>query len=314
MANLKKQFNVVLTGGNGFLGQHLLMHDAFKRALIIGRTKPAGQCNFKSISLDSEDMSKVLCNKDVVVHVAGRAHVMGESSKNAICEYRIVNTLGTLNIAKQAAKNGVKRFIFISTIKVLGDKTISGRPFNNSDEYDPCDPYSISKVEAEIGLKEIGNEYDMDIVILRPPLIYGRGVKGNFKSIINLLKLKIPLPFGSIKNKRSFVSVENLVDLIVTCIDHPNAKNKVFLVSDDQDVSTPKLFSMLSEAGKKKTFIFKCPIFVLFFCLKIIGKVGIYERLCGSMQVNIEYTKSQLNWTPRYRFKDSLANCWIDVD
>ena len=174
----------------------------------------------------------------------------------------------------------------------------------------PQDPYSISKAEAEIGLKLIGEAHGMEIVIIRPPLVYGKGVKGNFASLLKLAKFPIPLPFGSIQNKRSLVSVENLVDLIVVCLNHPNAKNQTFLVSDDDDMSTSILFSRLADAGGYKAYIFSFPLILLSVSLRVLGKSAIYERLCGSMQVNIDYTKSRLGWKPPFKIKDSLSSCW----
>ena len=303
---------IVLTGGSGFLGTHLLNHEMFREALVIGRTPPANHQYFESISFDSIDtLAEVLQGKDVVVHAAARAHVMKDGAESPLDEYRNINTVGTLNLATQAALAGVKRFIFISTIKVLGEQTEPGQAFKSDDSFSPQDPYSISKVEAEIGLKLIGEANGMEIVIIRPPLVYGQGVKGNFASLIKLARLPIPLPFGSIQNKRSLVSVENLVDLIVICLDHPNARNQTFLVSDDDDMSTSALFSRLAEAGGYNAYIFKFSLTILHISLRALGKSAIYERLCGSMQVNIEYTKSQLSWKPPFKVKDSLASCWL---
>ena len=302
---------IVLTGGSGFLGTHLLNHEMFREALVIGRTPPANHQYFESISFDSIDtLAEVLQGKDVVVHAAARAHVMKDGAESPLDEYRNINTVGTLNLATQAALAGVKRFIFISTIKVLGEQTEPGQAFKSGDSFNPQDPYSISKVEAEMGLKLIGEAYGMEIVIIRPPLVYGKGVKGNFSSLLKLARFPIPLPFGSIQNKRSLVSVENLVDLIVTCISHPNAKNQTFLVSDDNDVSTPELVTMLAEAGGYKAYILFFPLILLSTFFGLIGKKAIYDRLCGSMRVNVDYTKSQLSWEPPFKINDSLASCW----
>jgi UDP-glucose 4-epimerase len=312
MRLLSHSSKIVLTGGSGFLGTHLLNNEAFQEALAIGRTQPRNHQYFQTVSFDVDDnLTEVFNDKEVVVHVAARAHVMDDTAKSPLDEFRHVNTFGTLNLAKQAAIAGVKRFIFISTIKVLGEKTEPGQPFKCDDSFNPQDPYSISKVEAEVGLKLIGESYGMEIVIIRPPLVYGQGVKGNFASLLTLARLPIPLPFGSIQNKRSLVSVENLVDLIVICLNHPNAKNQTFLVSDDVDMSTPILFSRLSEAGGYKPYIFRFPVALLSIALRVLGKLSIYERLCGSMQIDIEYTKSQLSWKPPFKVKDSLSNCWL---
>ena len=311
MEFIDQSSKIVLTGGSGFLGSHLLKHEAFQEALAIGRTPPINHHHFESISFNDIDLlSKVLNNVEIVVHLAGRAHIMNETVTRPLDEYRHTNTVGTLNLARQAALAGVKRFIFISSIKVLGEKTTSDKPFNNNNSLNPQDPYSVSKAEAEIGLRDIGNNSDMDIVIIRPPLIYGAGVKGNFSSLLKFVRLRLPLPLGSIENKRSLVSVENLVDLVVTCLHHPNAKNKSFLVSDDRDLSTPELLSMIAEAGGYKSSIFKCPQIFLASLLTLLGKSAMYDRLSDSMQVDIEYTKKQLDWKPPFKVKDSLSGCW----
>jgi len=303
---------IVITGGSGFLGHHLLSNKAFNEALAIGRTKPDNHQIFRKVSFAEDDnLSEVLIDKEVVVHLAARAHVMNDVSKNSLDLYRQVNTVETLNLAEKAAIAGVKRFIFISTIKVLGEQTEPGQAFKNGDSFNPQDPYSISKAEAEEGLKLIGEAHGMEIVIIRPPLVYGEGVKGNFASLIKLISLPIPLPIGSIHNKRSLVSVENLVDLIVTCLYHPNAANQTFLVSDDEDMSTPLLFSRLAEAGNYSTYIFKFPLSILHFFLRLLGQLPIYYRMCSSMQVDIEFTKSQLSWNPPYKVSDSLRSCWL---
>ena len=303
---------IVLTGGSGFLGHHLLKNEAFRRALAIGRTPPRDHQYFQIVSFDADDdLAGVFNDKEIAVHVAARAHVMNDTSKSPLNEFRLVNTVGTLNLAEKAAIAGVKRFIFISTVKVLGEQTEPGQAFKNGDSFNPQDPYSISKVEAEVGLKLIGEAHGMEIVIIRPPLVYGKGVKGNFASLLKLARFPIPLPFGSIQNKRSLVSVENLVDLIVVCLNHPNAKNQTFLVSDDDDMSTSILFSRLADAGGYKAYIFSFPLILLSISLRVLGKSAIYERLCGSMQVNIDYTKSQLGWKPPFKIKDSLSSCWL---
>jgi UDP-glucose 4-epimerase len=307
--------NIALTGGSGFIGTALLQNVLFQEALVIGRTRPKQCRHFSSVNLDAHcDLTNTLRNIDIVVHVAARAHVMNEKSVNPIDLYRNINTLATLNLAEQAVKAGVKRFIFISTIKVLGDQTQGGRQFNSEDPLNPQDPYSISKAEAEMGLKKIMDHSDMDIVIIRPPLVYGQGVKGNFASLLKLASLSLPLPFGAIENRRSLVSIDNLVDLICTCLDHPNAKNQTFLVSDDYDMSTPDLSRLLAKTGGYNSRIFWFPGSLLWLGLSLIGKKAVYERLFGSMEVDIDFTKSHLNWKPPYKVKDSIVNCWPRID
>lgn len=303
--------NILLTGGSGFLGTALLQHDSFKQALVIGRTRTKYCQHFSFVNLDASCvLTDTLKDIDIVIHVAAKAHVLNEKSVNPIKDYREINTSATLNLAEQAARSGVKRFIFISTIKVLGNQTVGGHRFTSEDPLNPQDPYSISKAEAEMGLKKIMDQSDMEVVIIRPPLVYGQGVKGNFASLLKLASLSVPLPFGAIQNRRSLVSVENLVDLICTCLEHPKAKNKTFLVSDDYDMSTPELFRLVAKAGGYNSHIFWFPRSLFWIFLVLIGKKAVYNRLFGSLEVDIEFTKSHLNWQPPHKVRTSIANCW----
>jgi UDP-glucose 4-epimerase len=307
--------NILLTGGSGFLGTALLQNDLFKEALVVGRTRPKQCKHFSRVNLNACcDLTETLCDIDIVVHVAAIAHVKNKKFVKELHNYRNINTLATLNLADHAARAGVKRFIFISTIKVLGDQTLGGRRFTSEDPLNPQDPYSISKAEAEMGLKKIMDQSDMDIVIIRPPLVYGQGVKGNLSSLLKLSSMSVPLPFGAIKNKRSLVSIDNLVDLICICLDHPNARNQTFLVSDDYDMSTPELCRLLAETGGYKSYIFWLPVSLLRLGLCLIGKKEVYKRLFGSMEVDIDFTKSHLFWNPPHKVKDSIVNCWHSVD
>jgi UDP-glucose 4-epimerase len=302
---------IVVSGGSGFLGRHLLNHFSFCDALVIGRTPPKGHQKFiKTLLMNSDDFVPSLLGKDVVIHLAGRAHIMNDKSANPINEFRAINTTGTLNLAEQASLAGVKRFIFISTVKVLGEQSLPGKPFRHDDPPNPQDPYSISKLEAEEGLKEIGKSSEMEIVIIRPPLIYGHAVKGNFLNLMRLCQSSVPLPFGSINNMRSLVSVENLIDLISVCLVHPNAKDKTFMVSDGNDVSTSVLLKRLAEAGDCKSNVFKFPPRLLYFLFRSIRLQATYQKLFGDLQVDIEYTKSELNWQPPFDLVTSLKKCW----
>ena len=301
---------ILLTGGSGFLGKALLEHSSFYNVISIGRTCPKNCFDHEFIELNSSnDYAKILQNIDVIVHAAGRAHVMKESAKNPRGAYREINTFATLNLAKQAADLGVKRFVFISTIKVLGEKTIGVNRFRHDDDPAPFDDYAISKNEAEIGLKELCSGSNMEFVIIRPPLIYGPGVKGNFASLMSIMSLPLPLPFARIQNKRSLVSLDNIVDLIAKCLEDPRAQNQTFLVSDDNDLSTSELFSLIAEAKGTKINLFKMPEGFLRTLFCILGMRSTYERLYTSMRVDISHTKKQLGWFPINHPRKAIQKC-----
>jgi UDP-glucose 4-epimerase len=293
---------VLITGATGFLGQHILKAvEKTSTTIVLGRNRPDNYLG-EFIQYDLKDTSNLALNLqevDVVIHSAARAHIMNDVSLNPLVEYRLVNTEATLNLAKSAVDSGVKRFIFISSIKVNGESTSSDKSFTADDVHHPQDPYGISKSEAEVQLFSLGLQTGMEIVIIRPPLVYGPGVKANFASLLNLASKGLPLPFACFdQNKRSMVSVDNLVDLIITCIDHPKAANQVFLVSDDYDLSTADLISKLSKVCGKSGFMLPIPVILFNFLAKVIGKQDFIERLSGSLSVDISKTKQLLNWTP----------------
>ena len=234
---------------------------------------------------------------------------MSDDSVDALEEYREVNTLGTMNLAKQAVASGVKRFIFISTIKVNGESTSLEYPFQASDPRDPDDFYGQSKAEAEVKLLELAYNTGLEVVIIRPPLVYGPGVKANFASLLNLVNRGIPLPFGRIStNLRSLISITNLVDLISCCIEHPKAVNQVFLASDDHDLSTKGIILNMCKALEKPNRMFPVPIFFYRIAGKMFKKEDVCERLIGSLQVDITNTKELLSWTPPQKIEDGFKD------
>jgi UDP-glucose 4-epimerase len=295
---------IALTGTTGFLGKELAVQLRNKNTDVIqiGRSKDKSN-NIDYIYVSCIDSSSLFnlstCKCSVLIHCAARVHVMNDLSSDALEEFRDVNTYGTLNLAQQAADAGVKRFIFISSIKVNGESTGHGFPFKSGQCFVPNDPYGLSKYEAEIGLQKIANQTKMEVVIIRPTLVYGPDVKANFASLLNLVSKGFPLPFGCINdNKRSLVSVKNLVDLIVTCIDHPKAANQVFLVSDDNDVSTASMVKHMSQALGKSSRLLPVPLWCYHFVGKLTGKTDVVNRLLGSLQVDISHTKETLGWSP----------------
>ena len=233
-----------------------------------------------------------------VVHLAALAHVPLSRMDDALAACRAINTVATLNLARQAAAAGVQRFVFISSIKVNGEFTQAGRPFTASDPPAPQDAYAISKMEAEIGLREIADETGMELVIVRPPLVYGPGVKGNFAELMRWVARGIPLPLAGIENRRSLVALDNLVDLLLRCVEHPGAANQTFLVSDGEDLSTTDLLRRLAAAMGRPSRLFPLPQSWLRGAAALIGRGDAAARLCDSLQVDMTATREALGWTP----------------
>lgn len=294
---------IAVTGGSGFVGTVLVNKLKRRNVRLIQRRKvelisQIHSCHLHEIS-PSTQFGDCLKFCDVVIHSAARVHVMNDGASDPLDAYREINTLCTGNLARQATQSGVKRFIFISSIKVNGERTNPDVPFSFADQPSPVDDYALSKAEAEQILFEIGKETGMEIVIIRPTLVYGPGVKANFSSLMNLVSKGIPLPFGCLtQNKRSLVSVDNLVDLIITCIDHPKAANQVFLVSDDHDVSTSEMIREMAIALDKPTWQLPVPIWCYKLAGKLFKKSDVVDRLIGSLQVDISHTKETLGWAP----------------
>ena len=258
------------------------------------------------LSADSE-WSSLLVNVDVIIHTAARVHVMNDHSCYPLTEYRCVNVKGTFNLAHQAAQSGVRRFIFVSSIKVNGEETKLDHPFSASEEPAPIDPYGISKYEAEIGLQKIAKETGMEVVIIRPPLVYGPKVKANFATLMRLIARGLPLPLGAIHdNRRSFVALDNLIDLIMTCITHPAAANQTFLVSDGEDLSTTDLLRRIASAMGRPSRLIPIHSSILKAGASLLGKKEMAQRLLGSLQVDIEKTRRLLNWSPPISVDEGL--------
>lgn len=246
----------------------------------------------------SEVLRHAVKDMDVVVHLAARVHVMHESEADAISAYRRVNVEGTLQLARAAAAAGVRRFIYLSSIKVNGESTELGHPFAADDTARPEDPYGVSKLEAEQALIKLTQSTGMELVIIRPPLVYGPGVGANFATMMRWLNYRLPLPLGSIQNRRSMVGLDNLTDLILRCCYHPAAAGQVFVVSDGHDVSVSELLSRIARLMQLPNRLMPVPMPVIRFFAILLGKQGVAQRLCGSLEVDIEKTRRLLGWNP----------------
>lgn len=307
---------ILITGHTGFIGRALVTELSSCKLRLVGRRSLPGQSGeFFQRQLDAhEDFGACLQGVTVVIHTAAQTHVMGDATATTLAAYKTVNLDATINLARQSAAAGVKRFIFISTIKVNGESTQPSHPFKASDKMMAADAYSQSKADAELALHEIAAASSMEIVIIRPPLVYGPGVKANFDSMLRIAKFNLPLPLGAINNRRSMVALGNLVDLIKTCIYHPNAASQTFLVSDDQDLSTSELLRTMVRAYGKKPRLIPMPQGWLFFIGRITGKQDIIRRLCESLQVDISHTKSILGWSPPLSVEQCIKSCIAKED
>lgn len=314
---MSEKTTVLVTGANGFVGSAVMNRlQGGREKECIGTVRDAslvGSVRGNIVGVGHIDAHTnwrtALGSADTVVHTAAVTHGGGRVGDEQKFLLTKVNVDGTLALARQAASSGVHRFIFLSSVKVHGEESLPGRPFSASAPANPSDDYAVSKWQAEQGLREIGRETGMDIVVIRPPLIYGPGVKGNFASLINILAKGIPLPFGAIENSRSLVSLPNLVDLIVCCIDHPREINQTFLVSDNEDVSTPELLRKLADAMEVRPRLVAVPPKLLLWGLTLLAKKDQGLRLLGSLQVDITDTVQALDWEPPVSLQQGLEKC-----
>ncbi|MCC5879162.1 MAG: SDR family oxidoreductase [Idiomarina sp.] len=296
-----------ISGANGFLGRALVDSLGANNMRSFGRQKSTcvEHVNFDLAHSDALN-SNSLIGVDCFFHCAARVHVMEESAEEALPKFQQLNVDATLGLASKCVEAGVSRFVFISSIKVNGEETSKDQLFSRKSKPKPQDPYGQSKMEAELALLEIGRSSGMEIVIIRPPLIYGPGVKANFRKLLKLIDKGIPLPLGGVSNLRSLVGLNNLVDLIVTCSRHPAAVNQVFLVSDNDDVSTPELVRRIGKSFNKKIRLLFIPESVLRLAGKVTGKSEQVQRLCSSLQVDIAHTMQMLDWKPPFSMQAQL--------
>lgn len=309
---MSQQQWLAVTGANGFVGRALCAGAVARGSAVRGITRstcdlPNGTENFVVGNMDDcTDWRGALEGSKVVIHLAARVHVMNDTATDPLTEFRRVNMQGTLNLARQAAAAGVRRLVFISSIKVNGEATARGMSFSADDAPVPLDPYGVSKMEAEQGLRDIAAQTGIEVVVIRPPLVYGPGVKANFQAMMRWLARGVPLPLGAINNRRSMVALGNLVDLILTCIDHPAAANQTFLVSDGEDLSTTQLLQRMGRALGKPARLIPVPPALLKLGAALLGKPAVAQRLCGSLQVDISKTRQLLGWTPPLSVDEGL--------
>jgi len=304
----------LVTGANGFVGLAVLQRlNGMCGVQAVGGVRRAAEFSATVATVievgdltAQTDWSLALGGMDVVVHSAARVHVMQDTEADPLTAFRAVNVEGTLNLARQAAAAGVTRFVFISSVKVNGESTQPGRAFTESHAPNPQDAYGLSKHEAEQGLRQLAANSGMEVVIIRPPLVYGPGVKANFAALMRAVQRGWPLPLGAVHNQRSLVALDNLVDFIVTCITHPLAANQTFLVSDGQDLSTTELVRGMARASGVPARLLPVPVWALQAGARLLGKGDAVQRLCGNLQVDISKARSLLGWVPPVSVEEGL--------
>lgn len=295
---------VLLTGATGFVGAALLAHlqkHANYSVSIASRSEHAElERNCQVFNLGEfgsrTNWRPALTGCDCVIHLAGRAHVLAQES-NSLELFREANTRATLNLATQSAAEGVKRFLYVSSIGVNGSYT-TDRPFSELSLPEPQADYAVSKFEAEVGLLQLAQETEMEVVIVRPPLVYAAHAPGNFHRLLKLVHSGVPLPFGRVNNSRSMIALENLVDFVAFCIDHPAAANQIFLTSDGINFSTAQMIGLLAKGMQRKGALIPFPVSLLRLFAKVLGKQGMYTQLCGSLQIDSSKARQLLGWTP----------------
>ena len=311
--------SILVTGAGGFIGQAVtagLLKQARSVRPVVRNTPAAQRLGLAvadmavvpTLTADT-DWSPALVGVQVVVHCAARVHQLPETAVDPLAAFRAVNVAGTLNLARQAAEAGVRRFVFISSVKVNGESTFEGHPFRAEDPPAPQDAYAVSKAEAETGLRVLATQTGMELVIIRPPLVYGPGVKGNFAVMVNWIRRSFPLPLGCADNRRSLVALDNLVSLIAVCADpakSPQAAGEVFLISDGEDVSTTELIRRVARAYGIKARLIPVPTRWLQIAGGMLGKDVIVDRLLGSLVVDASKAGNLLGWRPVVRMEEQL--------
>ena len=305
---------VAVSGATGFVGRALVARLAtLDRAdvLALTRKNPAervpGVTYIEGGDLSSQDAGQVdLAGVHTVVHTAGRAHILNDRVADPLAAFRLVNTAGTLRLAERAVAMGVQRFVFVSSIGVNGVQTAHGKAFAEADEPRPHNAYALSKWEAERGLARIARETGLEVVIIRPPLVYGPGAPGNFGALMRAVQRGWPLPLGAVHNQRSLVALDNLIDFVITCIVHPQAAGQTFLVGDGRDLSTTELVRGMAHAAGVPVRLVPVPVWALQAGATVLGKGDAVQRLCGNLKVDISKARSVLGWIPPIAVEEGL--------
>jgi nucleoside-diphosphate-sugar epimerase len=303
---------VLITGETGFVGGALMrrLRADSRPALAACRSGQAASMPWPAAEVGDigpeTDWRRTLTGVDCVVHLAARVHVMRERAVDPLAEFRKVNVGGTARLARQAAAAGVRRLVFVSSIKVHGEHSAPGQPCRPQDPLAPADAYARSKHEAELELRRVAADTGMEVVIVRPPLVYGPGVKGNFRRLAQLARYAVPLPLGAVDNRRSLIALDNLVDFIAVCVDHPAAANQALLVSDGQDVSTPQLYRRLGKAFGRTTRLPALPVALLRAAATALGRQAAWQRLCGTLQADDSQARARLDWRPPIDLDEGL--------
>jgi nucleoside-diphosphate-sugar epimerase len=305
---------ILVTGANGFVGPHVinvLLKNGYSVKAVVHTTWSNAPHGVKIIAADLSspvDWSDAICGVSTIIHLAARVHQMDESPQMALDEFRNINTRATLELAEQAAKAGVKRFIYLSTIAVNGAFTAPGESFTEQSECCPKSSYAISKHESELGLQKIAQRHPMEVTIIRPPMIYGLNAPGNFSRLISLIKTRIPLPFARAKSPRSFIFIQNLVSFMVLCVRHPSAANELFLVSDDDDASLCALIYKISQNLELRPRVFALPLSLLDLVSIVLRQEALMNQLLKPMKINISKARTLLGWEPPYSSLFGLNN------
>jgi nucleoside-diphosphate-sugar epimerase len=305
---------IMVTGALGFIGRTIVAQLAAisgVEVLALTRQAPTNPVAGAKYLL-SGDISEqtqwqpLLAGVHVLIHTAARAHVLNDRAPDPLAEFRRINVAGTLRLAEQAAAMGVKRFVFLSSVGVHGMQSFPGKVFTEADKPRPHNAYAQSKLEAEQGLLRIADETSLEVVVIRPPLVYGPNAPGNFGALVRAVQRAWPLPLGAVHNQRSLVALDNLVDFIITCTTHPLAANQTFLVSDGQDISTTQLIRGMAQAAGVSARLLPVPVPLLRAAAGLMDKTDVVDRLCGNLQVDISKARNLLNWVPPLNFEEGL--------